>query len=262
MSSLNFLVDFCHSAEDVYSNIEYISEVLINNKILGFKNISVTDDEFGKIMTSLYRGHQSPLQLKPGTIYDQNHLHDEDTLTEDVEHFIYSRWHVDNPFYEQVPCYTGMHMNKFECLEAVGQTHFLDLNYMYEMCPKYFLQKLDSAKIIHATGYVHGSTEKLHPHPAIIYHPITKQPMIYWTGHDIRLYNEDSSEWFASFKIWVSEFVSDIKNRKTWSWSQGDVLIWDNRAVAHSFSPGWAHEQRVFTRCEVGLEVPFAKKPI
>ena len=42
----------------------------------------------------------------------------------------------------------------------------------------------------------------------------------------------------------------------SWEWGQGDLVIWDNRAVLHSFSPGWSHDQRIFTRCEVGKEKP------
>lgn len=258
----NFLIDFCTNQDDVYQNIDYISDILLKHKIVGFKNLTIDDKHFGDIMIKLYRGTQNPLDLKPGTIYNQNHLHDEDTLDENIEHFIYGRWHVDNPFHEEVPCYTGMHMKTFTCSPFVGQTYFLDLSYLYKMCPNVFLEKLANIKLLNVTGFPEENIHQLTPHPAVIIHPITMEEMIYWTGHDIRLTGGHSEDWFEEFKIWVAEFISDAKNRKSWNWNQGDVLIWDNRAVAHSFSPGWKHSERIFSRCEVGFERLIPKNPI
>ena len=262
MNKIQFLIDDFKNKEDVYSNIDFVSDILLSHKVVGFKNIKITDEEFGDIMMSLYRGQNNISELKPGTIYNQNHIHDQDTLDEDEEHFIYGRWHVDNPFYDVVPCYTGMHMHTFSCSESAGKTHFLDLSYLYKMCPNKYLKKLINCNLISATGCLEENLHKLTPHPAIVIHPVTKQTMIYWTGHDMRLENGQNEEWFNDFKIWISEFISNINNRKTWSWNENDVLIWDNRAVAHSFSPGWKHNERIFSRCEVGFEKLIAKKPI
>ena len=254
MNNSNFLIDYCTNAKDVYLNVDRISETLIDNKVVGFKNISITDDEFGQIMLSLYRGTQEYSELNPGTIYDQNHQHDLNTLDDDIERFIYGRWHVDNPFYKEVSCYTGMRMRHFSCPESCGQTHFIQLSELYNNCPKEFIEKLKTTELISATGCLEENWHKIHPHPAIVKHPVTDENMIYWTGHDMRIDGEH--KWFEDFKKWISEYVSSPKNRITWNWSEEDVLVWDNRAVAHSFSPGWTHEQRIFTRCEVGFEVP------
>lgn len=262
MNNYSFLIDFCENVDHVYDNINYISDTLLQNKVVGFKNLKINDEDFGNIMIKLYRGTENPQDLKPGTIYNQNHFHDKDNLDQDIEHFIYGRWHVDNPFYEKVPCYTGMHMNTFTCNSSVGQTYFLDLSYLYKMCPSIFLQKLEDVRLLNVTGFAERDIDKLTSHPAVIIHPVTREKMIYWTGHDIRLTEGRNEDWFENFKLWISKFISDPKNRKSWNWNQGDVLIWDNRAVAHSFSPGWKHSERIFSRCEVGFEKLIPKNPI
>lgn len=260
--NFNFLIDFCKTKSDVLQHLDYISDILLKNKVVGFKNINVSDEDFGEIVINLYQGNQNTSELKPGTIYGQNHFHDKNTLDEDIENFIYGHWHVDNPFYEEVPCYTAMHMKTFKCDSSVGQTHFLDLSQMYNECPKEFLKELENTNLISATGCLEENFHKIIPHPALVVHSVSSENMIYWTGHDMRLKNNINIEWFTEFKLWVSKFVSNPNNRKTWTWNEGDILVWDNRAVAHSFSPGWTHDQRIFNRCEVGFEKLIAKKPI
>ena len=258
----SFLVSDCKNIDDFKQNIDNYSKILLKNKVIGFKNISITDEEFGQIIKLLYRGANTFAQLNAGLIYDQNHAHDTTTSSINSEEFIYGHWHVDNPFYAQTPCYTGMHMHVFTCSPNVGQTHFINLADMYEKCPKDIIEKLMNTEMISATGCLPENINKLVPHPAIISHPVTNENMIYWTGHDMRLQDGEDKEWFSQFKIWISKFISDPKNRKTWTWNQGDILIWDNRAVAHSFSPGWKHSERIFSRCEVGFEKLIPKKPI
>lgn len=251
-----------NSINDFLRDMPTVSDCLLHNKVIGFKGLLADDKDFGNLMINLYQGKKNITELKPGTIYGQSHSYDQNTLDENIEHFIYGHWHVDNPFYEEVPCYTGMHMQTFTCDSSVGQTHFLDLSQLYNECPKQFIQELEKTNLMSATGCLEENLHKIIPHPAVVVHPVTNENMIYWTGHDMRLQNGEDKEWFSQFKIWISKFISDPKNRKTWTWNQGDILIWDNRAVAHSFSPGWKHHERIFNRCEVGFEKLIPKKPI
>lgn len=251
-------------AQDILNDREYFAEILARNKMIGFIGLNPTLEEHLAILKALYLGDNEEPPI--GLIEEQKHQGNPNTMSDDHSSFIRSQWHVDNPFQEKVPSYTSMHMEKFALPSGVGSTIFASLVMMYEMCPEHFRKELETTEFVHATGSVeyfnhaNESPEKSvgsgsYAHPALRTHPYTGETMIFWTGGDTR--PSEEKPWFASFQQWVDHFLSDGRNWYRWDWSEGDLIIWDNRAVIHSFDSGWEHHQRVFSRGDAGMEAPF-----
>ena len=245
------------SAKDIINDSEYFAEILIRNKMIGFKQVHPTDEDFCQIMKLLYRGENRQEDLQPGLLHEQMHAGNRYTKSDDVNWFINSQWHMDNPFVQEVPSYTGLHMHTFKCNPEFGQTHIYSLVNAYKNCPDEIKPYLENAQFINGTGSVGISEDDLAVHPALRTHPATGETMLFWSGHDMKLKDGDSEPWFEKLKNYMREQLLTPELRYTWSWSEGDIVIWDNRAVLHSFSPGWDHDERVFTRCEVGREKPY-----
>ena len=123
------------TAEQIINDSDYFAEILVRNKMIGFKEVNPTNDEFVEIMRLIYRGDNEYSSLRPGLLVGQQHQGNKNTLTSDVEWFINSQWHMDNPFLEEIPCYTGLKMDSFTCLPSVGQTHIYSLVNAYRDCP-------------------------------------------------------------------------------------------------------------------------------
>jgi len=246
--------------KDVIDDSEYFAEILLRNKMIGFKNLYPEDDEFEEIMRLLYRGDNDPRNVVPGLLRNQQHAGNQFTESDDIEWFINSQWHMDNPFVKHVPCYTGLHMHTFKCRPDAGQTHIYSLVNAYRDCPDSIKKHLDGAMLAHATGSVGLSDENLAVHPALRTHPATGETILFWSGPDMRMPDGSKPAWLNELKIFMLDQLANPQLRYTWQWSEGDLVIWDNRAVLHSFSPGWSHDQRIFTRCESGFEEPYYNK--
>lgn len=241
---------------DIINDAEYFSEILVRNKVLGFIGLNPTPDEHKAIMQALYRGDEAPDAVVPGTLYDVAHESIWGVEDAPSEAFIARNWHLDNPFNEYVPSYTSMHMHTFTCRNDVGQTHFVSLSDLYIDCPAHIKAHLPDLQFLSATGAKsHNLQSELFAHPALRTHPVTSETMLYWSGMNTEPVSEFAH--FKELKDWVVQQLANPARRYTWYWKQGDLLVWDNRSVLHSFSSGWTREQRIFNRCEVGNEKPF-----
>lgn len=255
LGSLGFKVKGLTPAQ-VIEDAEYFSEILVRNKVLGFIGLNPTPEEHEAIMRALYRGDEAPSSLTPGTLRDVVHTEIWGVEDEPSEAFIARNWHLDNPFNERVPSYTSMYMHTFTCRNDVGQTHFVSLTDLFIDCPSHIKPLLADIKFLPATGaQSHNVNRDLVAHPALRTHPVTSETMLYWSGMD----TEPASDFplFHELKAWVVQQLANPARRYTWYWKQGDLLVWDNRSVLHSFSCGWERDERMFNRCEIGNEKPF-----
>lgn len=239
---------------DVLNDAEYFREILARNKMIGFVNLNPTDTEHLQLLEALYSGDDpGPVG---GLIYDQCHSGKENTESAKEDDFVYSMWHVDNAFSVPVPAYTSMCMTEFSVDSTFGNTVLASLISMYENCPEKFKTALASTNFTHGTGRLTDSGDiGTATYSALRTHPVTGETALYWSGGDTQ--PSENVPWFDDFKAWVNSFLADRRNWYAWRWQKGDFIIWDNRAVIHSVTPGWRHDQRKFTRGQYGLETPF-----
>lgn len=157
-----------------------------------------------------------------------------------------------------------MHMKKFSCEKKYGQTSFLSLIELFNKCPKLFIDKLSLEKLEHHRDvHQHNfkqETTKTDQYPGIFsplrIHPVTCEPILFWPSFsNVKLHGEET-QWFIDFKNWVNDYLSQEDNWYNWEYDQNDLLIWDNRCLLHSFSPGWKQSDRIFDQLVIGFQLP------
>ena len=251
------------TAQQVIDNPEYFREILKRNKVIGFKGMDPSWQDHLFIMQSLYHGKTlGPATTEQaGRLMDQNHPSIPNVETkDDVEDFIRGVWHVDNPFFKQPPVLTSMKMTKFDVEDGYGDTLFLSLSDLYEKLPAHLKENLQDARLLGTTGAAEPGKESrdVISHPALRTHPDTGETMLYWTGPATFLECEgDPPDWFDELEDFVDAYMRDKKNRWSWQWEVGDIIVWDNRAVLHGFMPGWERDCRLFDRFQIGEQEPF-----
>jgi hypothetical protein len=196
---------------------------------------------------------------------------------------------LDDKVHMQV---VSMHMTTFDCDNRFGRTYLLDLTKLYKNCPQEFKDKLIGEYLenhISATGKEFGfdappktkiQTDKYKLAPAILEmelkteeakiknffsvfspfrtHPITKETILFWPSYAscIKLHNKSTS-WFDELQSWVKDYLDDKNNWYEWTWDVGDVILFDNRCMLHSYTPGFEIGERIFNQIIVGFEEPF-----
>jgi alpha-ketoglutarate-dependent sulfate ester dioxygenase len=92
-------------------------------------------------------------------------------------------------------------------------------------------------------------------HPVVRVHPETGERTLV-LGHFIQqlkgLSRNDSNHLLAL----LQEHVTRLENTVRWSWREGDVAIWDNRATQHYAINDYGDAQRVVRRATVHGDVP------
>jgi taurine dioxygenase len=253
------------TVKQVLQEPEYFKEILKRNKVIGFKGMDPTPQEHLMLMEALYYGELGTDMPngEPGMLEDQHHASIPNVEERDnVEHFIKTAWHVDNPFLEKPPVLTSMKMIKFDVDPGYGDTLFLSLTDLYRQLPDHLKDRLQTARLLGTTGNTEPGEEEgreVISHPALRTHPDTGETMLYWTGPSTMLETDQDPPpmWFQEVREFVTHYAANKQNRWSWQWEVGDVLVWDNRAVLHGFVPGWDRADRRFDRFQIGDEVPF-----
>lgn len=236
--------------QQIIDDREYFSELLTKYKVVAFSGLQPTRNEHLSIQQSLYCGN-SEVSLTNALNEQQHHEHINDVNDwMNRDYFIHQNWHIDHAFYEHTTSLLSMHMTVFTCPQERGQTYFVSLIDLYESLPQPLKDALQTALFEHSNG-----TDSV-VHPALRTHPITGETALYWKDNGVSLHGTDSG-WFSELKHEVNKYLLNPDNWWSWSWSAGDLVIWDNRCLLHSFGPGWDHNERVFTRGNIGQEKPF-----
>ena len=246
---------------EIVDNFPFFLELFDRHKVLCFRGIDLTPAQQSNLTHALYhRRLDWPNEggAQPGLLLEQCHSGNQKTQTDDVEGFIYQQWHVDNPFIENVPSCMSIVMTKFDCKPPAGATHFISLIDMFNKAPEIIRDRLAEEFFVPSTGNIDhaGNTIEPKPIPALRTHPATGETSLFWTGGATTIAKPDAA-FSEDLRGYVDWYIQDQANRFSWDWEIGDAIFWDNRCTLHSFSPGWTHDQRVFTRCEAGGEKPF-----
>ena len=257
-------------ASDVLENYSYYQDLLIEHKVLGFRNLAPSNKEHEEILKKLYKENLNTIDLNSEEVGKSNHQGLGIPLDKDDQKFILSNWHVDflpESFEGLSYGYISMHMCVFNCAPDAGKTLFINLIDLYQRCPDEYKKNINqkNLELVNLRGIMPEESLKSRTHRAVGIHPITGESILFWTGGFGGLNKEDSyilssnneinnEIWFNNFCDWILSELQNKNNWGVWNWNKDDFIIWDNRALIHSFTAGWNKEDRIFNRSNIGLE--------
>ena len=92
-------------------------------------------------------------------------------------------------------------------------------------------------------------------HPVVRIHPETGEPTLL-LGHFVRSFVGLSTADFADLFSLLQRHVTRLENTVRWTWRDGDVAIWDNRATQHYAVADYDDQPRLLHRITVAGDVP------
>ncbi len=176
-------------------------------------------------------------------------------------------WHTDVTFVDAFP--------KISILRALtipeygGDTVWANTALAYERLPEHLKRFAESLRAVHTNDYDYGSErvlvsdERLRhhrevfvskvyeaEHPIVHVHPETGERALL-LGHFIkRISGLSSTESARVFEILQNRAIRP-ENTVRWSWRQGDVAIWDNRATQHFAINDYGDQPRLVRRVTI-----------
>ena len=92
-------------------------------------------------------------------------------------------------------------------------------------------------------------------HPVVRIHPETGEPALL-LGHFVRSFSGLSSADFNQLFTLLQRHVTRLENTVRWTWRDGDIAIWDNRATQHYAVADYDDAPRLLHRITVAGPVP------
>ncbi|KAL2857940.1 hypothetical protein BJY01DRAFT_242017 [Aspergillus pseudoustus] len=165
----------------------------------------------------------------------------------------YDLWHVDQTFTPNTPGVTF-----FWVLETPasggGDTAFSSLTAAYNALSPTFREGLHKLKLLHTSASVGevarvGQERALKDavkteHPLVISHPVTKEPVLFVNptiARQVVGYKPSESDLLLGF---LHDHIRSLDFTCRVSWEKGTVVVWDQRAVAHSAVPDFNDGER------------------
>ncbi|MCD0458198.1 TauD/TfdA family dioxygenase [Roseiconus lacunae] len=158
-------------------------------------------------------------------------------------------WHTDCSFEQQPLSWTSIYPQVFPH-DARG-TLYIDMEKVYRKLPDHLRDLVDDAVVIHAGQLrykVQASdidrslqelldriNEEVPPvrHPAVIEHPVTGEKILYLNrGFSVAIEGLSHEENTAKLAE-LFEFIERPEHIHEHAWSEGDLIIWDNRFLIH-----------------------------
>jgi alpha-ketoglutarate-dependent taurine dioxygenase len=98
-------------------------------------------------------------------------------------------------------------------------------------------------------------TEFVTEHPVVRIHPETGEPTLL-LGHFVRSFTGLSSADFHDLFSLLQRHVTRLENTVRWTWRDGDIAIWDNRATQHYAVADYDDLPRLLHRITVAGDIP------
>jgi alpha-ketoglutarate-dependent taurine dioxygenase len=275
VSTKPFLSTHTVSVDDIFEDDAHYVQLLADCKGLVFKELHPTRAEHRQLMKLLYRGGDTNFECGP--IWDQDHsgmfnkgldfngVPLRDGLTPESTK---TGWHSDAPFVAKPPSLTSMHMTKCDIPPGKGRTWLMDLEQVFDMLSSSQVAWLKDIKLDHRTGNsvdpetgvggrnLAGEMPGAF-HPALRTHPVTGRTCLYISGHSC---SADDAAFEKIRQIYLplfAEYDEEAPYVYAHEWSTGDLMIWDNRNLLHTFEGGWVFGTRIFDKIECGRDGPY-----
>ena len=92
-------------------------------------------------------------------------------------------------------------------------------------------------------------------HPVVRIHPETGEPALL-LGHFVRSFTGLSSADFAELFPLLQRHITRLENTVRWTWRDGDMAIWDNRATQHYAVADYDDQPRLLHRITIAGDIP------
>lgn len=137
-------------------------------------------------------------------------------------------WHA-HASYERVPKVITMMMPKQQAASA----HFIDMAEVHAALPAALKERLKGAMLVHAPMPEGANALELGVrHPAVIVHPCTRERILYANSR-FTVGIADAPRADAALLRDVLAFAESDRFVRSMRWSEGDIVIWDNRFLQH-----------------------------
>ncbi|MCL2541570.1 MAG: TauD/TfdA family dioxygenase [Nocardioidaceae bacterium] len=181
-------------------------------------------------------------------------------------------WHTDVTFVDKVPA--------FSILRGVtipaygGSTNWANTATAYDALPPQVKALVDDLWAVHSNDYDYAHSfdtedrENLQyereeftriiyktEHPVVRIHPETGERALV-LGHFVQHFSGLSSKESTALFNLLQDRVTRLENTIRWSWAEGDVAIWDNRATQHYAVADFDTQPREVRRITVQGDVP------
>ncbi|MFD6858846.1 TauD/TfdA dioxygenase family protein [Rhodococcus sp. NPDC060090] len=262
--NIGALIEGVHISGDISSDTAYaIRYALAANKVVVFRGQHhLTDD----IQYEFAGALGTPTTTHPT-------LTSEDNRTLILEGAANS-WHTDVTFIDRIP--------KASILRAVeippygGATTWASTTAAYAQLPAPLKALVENLWAVHSNEYDYASVhadkggiaartkETMQnftrtvfetEHPVVRIHPETGEKSLL-LGHFVKNFvGLKSSESTALYQL-LQERIIKLENTLRWSWTPGDLVIWDNRATQHYGIADYGDNKRSVHRVTVAGDVP------
>ncbi|OZF55004.1 taurine catabolism dioxygenase [Rhodococcus sp. 14-2470-1b] len=245
--------------------VDFIRRALLEHKVIFFSGQDHLDDEsqyaFAELLGSPTTPH--PTVTSRGT----------KTLAIDSEYGKANSWHSDVTFVDRIP--KASILRAVQLPEYGGNTTWASQVAAYESLPDSLKALVDNLWATHSNAYDYSATsaERIQneksaeyrkefqstyfetEHPVVRVHPETGEKTLV-LGHFIKGFiGLPTKESQVLFNL-LQDRVTKLENTVRWTWSLGDVAIWDNRATQHYAVADWDDQYRRLERITLAGDVP------
>lgn len=184
-------------------------------------------------------------------------------------------WHTDVTFVDRIPAmsilrgvtipaYGGSTVwantaAAYEHLPAPLQRLAEDLravhsnDYDYAATSENVVEETDDARVFSKSDFARTTYET--EHPVVRVHPETGERALL-LGHFVqRFVGLNTAESHALFHLFQAR-ITKLENTYRWTWREGDVALWDNRATQHYAVADFDHQFREVRRVTIAGDIP------
>ncbi|CAG9246862.1 Alpha-ketoglutarate-dependent sulfate ester dioxygenase [Paraburkholderia unamae] len=247
------------------ATFDAINAALLRHKVLFFRGQQHLDDAAQEAFARRFGvtvAHPTVPSVEGGSLLELDSLHGARA----------NSWHTDVTFVDAYP--------KVSILRAVvippfgGDTVWANTAAAYAQLPEPLRALADTLWALHTNAYDYAArhanadsaqlkryrevfTSKVYEteHPVVRVHPETGERTLV-LGHFVQRIKGLSVTDSAHLLQVFHEYVTRLENTVRWSWQEGDVAIWDNRATQHYAINDYGDARRIVRRATVRGEVP------
>lgn len=138
-------------------------------------------------------------------------------------------WHTDGTFSENPPIAALLHM--VECPPSGGDTSWVNCYDAYDALSLPMQEFLTGLTCLHDDG---GQGDRKAEHPVVREHPETGRRSLYVQNQFARRIPQLSRPESQMLLQFLFRWQEQLRFSCRWSWTPGDVVIWDERVTLHA----------------------------